>query len=291
MQRSMLSRSGNGGFTADSPWRPSVAGRAVAPIPCLDCRHSFGGRSVNLYRPLPRAIYRSLPSGDHAQSEIVPRTRITAARGVPSAFQVRAVLSPPAVASHVPSGAIATARTPPSWPVMVRTSASAAFQVVASGEQLSASQTGIRVGDGGGHLRGQPRTFQNAVVVRGRHVLVGDVGAEDIADRGGEGGQGERRSAEFVVAPRCPSCVSTATAAPWEASRRTIAAPIPRLPPVTKARLPSRLDVDVMALPVLSPSFALVRYRYYCSHAAAPMATATGARSPGADGACGTRRA
>jgi hypothetical protein len=109
---------------------------------------------VNLYRPLPPAIYRSLPSGDHAQSEIVPRTRVTAARGLPSAFQIRAAPSPPAVASHVPSGAIATARSTPLWPVMVRTSASAAFQVVANGEQLSASQTGIRVGDGGGHLRG-----------------------------------------------------------------------------------------------------------------------------------------
>jgi hypothetical protein len=73
---------------------------------------------------------------------------------------------------------------------------------------------------------------------------------------------------------------STATAAPWEASRRTIAAPIPRLPPVTKARLPSRLDVDVMALPVLSPSFALVRYRYYFSRTVAPMTTAAGAKSP-----------
>jgi hypothetical protein len=87
------------------------------------------------------------------------------------------------------------------------------------------------------------------------------------------------RSAVFVVAPRRPSCVSTATAAPWEASRRTIAAPIPRLPPVTKARLPLRLDVDVIALPVPSPSFALVKYLYYCGHTSAPLTTAAGARS------------
>jgi hypothetical protein len=56
-------------------------GGAVAPVPCLDCRHSFVGRSVNLCRPLPPAIYASLPSGDHTQSEIVPRVRIAAARG------------------------------------------------------------------------------------------------------------------------------------------------------------------------------------------------------------------
>ena len=48
---------------------------------------------------------------------------------------------------------------------------------------------------------------------------------------------------------------STATAAPWEASRRTIAAPIPPippLPPVPRTRLPARLDVNVMTLPMFS---------------------------------------
>ena len=36
-------------------------------------------------------------------------------------------------------------------------------QVVASGEQLSASQAGIRVGDGGGHLRGSPEPVRTPV--------------------------------------------------------------------------------------------------------------------------------
>ena len=47
------------------------------------------------------------------------RSVVTESAWLAVASQVRAVPSPPPVASQVPSGAIATVRTPSSWPVRV----------------------------------------------------------------------------------------------------------------------------------------------------------------------------
>jgi hypothetical protein len=105
------------------------------------------------------------------------------------------------------------------------------------------------------------------------------VGAEDIADRGGEGGQGERRSAGLVGRPEVPVLRqhrdrgSLGGEPPRDCGADSAAAA------GDQGRLTLRLDVDVIALPVLSLSLALVRYHYYCRHTAAPMTAATGAKS------------
>jgi hypothetical protein len=58
----------------------------------------------------------------------------------------------------------------------------------------------------------------------------------------------------------------TVTVAPWEAGRRTIAAPIPRMPPVTRVRLPARLDASVVVLPLFAALPSLDARRLWIVH-------------------------
>ena len=75
-----------------------------------------------------------MPSGAIATPVTGLLWPVRVARGVPSAAQIRAVLSQLAVASHVPSGAIATACTTrwnrgAAWPVRVARGVPSAAQI------------------------------------------------------------------------------------------------------------------------------------------------------------------
>ena len=79
-------------------------------------------------------MHRSVLAGNQAQPKTSPSTRIavTPELGAPPTTQMRTAPSAPAVAavvSQVPSGAIATAFTGPSWPVRVARGVPSAAQV------------------------------------------------------------------------------------------------------------------------------------------------------------------
>src|SRR5580692_2202360 len=80
--------------------------------------------SVFQVRMVLPAVASQVPSGEIATAFTPPSWLVRVARGVPSAFQVRTVLSLLPVASQVPSGEIATACTGSVWPVRTRISAS-----------------------------------------------------------------------------------------------------------------------------------------------------------------------